>query len=73
MYIVERNERRKEMIIEHTYYNENTDTDTEIDNSWTDRIVSRNTATRRVSSPCRGCGFESTDDTCPNCGYSEEG
>jgi len=57
------------MIIERTYYEDTEAEKTKIDKSWEARICSRNTAVRRVSAPCRGCGYDHSDDTCPNCGY----
>jgi hypothetical protein len=59
------------MIIEHGYYEDLVETteQTEADKAWEARICSRNTATRRVSAPCRGCGYEHTETVCANCGY----
>ena len=60
------------MIIEYSYYEvENTETKTKTaaDKAWEARICSRNTAVRRISAPCRGCGYEHTEAKCANCGY----
>ena len=57
------------MEIERTYYEDTETEKTDTDKAWEARICSRNTAVRRISAPCRGCGYEHTENVCANCGY----